>query len=85
MRQHLGEVSHIDERPTNQAIAEMISLGSDDAVRVAAGIARDHKVSSIGAIAMSRNNRAFSLSCSTRANLPYRMARALLINTLPAV
>jgi hypothetical protein len=39
----LPEATHVDQRATDPAIAEMIDLGFCDAVSVDAGIARDYK------------------------------------------
>jgi hypothetical protein len=44
MRQHLPEVPHVEMRPADLAITEVIGLGFSDTVSVNAGIARDHEL-----------------------------------------
>ena len=34
MRQHSDEIAHVEQRPADRAIAEMIGLGFGDAVRI---------------------------------------------------
>jgi hypothetical protein len=41
MRQYLPKVAHIDQRPADRAIAEMIGFGLRDRIGVNAGVARD--------------------------------------------
>ena len=42
MRQHLGQIAHVDVGSADRAITEMIEFGLGNAISVFAGIARDH-------------------------------------------
>jgi hypothetical protein len=45
VRQHLGQVAHVEQRPSDRTVPEMIGFGFGHAIRIDAGIARDHKSS----------------------------------------